>query len=112
MRHEEAWHRAVEDDHLHVRIGFELVEHLRKLAHFGGTHDVQRRVVERDDPVSRALPRDADLCPAGSKPALGCGQRDLRRCGRRVGWMSSSAGLPFARFTESEEMDRVQRFLH
>ncbi len=95
MRHEEAGHGAVEDNHLHVRIRFELVENLHEFAHFSRTHDVQGRVVERHDPVGRALPRDADLRRLGlSRRWAAGGATFIDAAGELIGF--AICRVPFA----------------
>ena len=65
MRNEEALDRAVEDDDLHVGIGFECGDDRVQLGHGFRPEDVQGRIVESDTPKRRRMPFKVDLLVGG-----------------------------------------------
>src|SRR5260370_1092244 len=64
MSHEEAFDRAVEDDHFDLFVSFERRNDLIELGNGVGTKDVERRMINRYSPIMGRAPRKMYLLHA------------------------------------------------
>ena len=65
VRQEEAFDGAIEDDDLHVLIGFERHDDLVKLWDRLGSENIERWVIERNSPIRWQAPFQPDLLCRG-----------------------------------------------
>jgi len=65
VREEEAFDGAIEDNDLHMLIGFERHDDLVELRDRFGSENIERRMIERNSPIRWQAPFEPDLLGRG-----------------------------------------------
>jgi hypothetical protein len=65
VREEEAFDGAIEDNDLHMLIGFERHDDLVELRDRFGSENIERWMIERNSPIRRQAPLKSDLSGRG-----------------------------------------------
>src|SRR5882672_8393260 len=82
VREEEAFDGAIEDNDLHMLVGFEARDDLIELRDRFGSENIERWMIERNSPISRQAPLESDL--------FGCG-RLFEAVHARAPWLPGTA---------------------